>query len=98
MQQLDKLDGEQQVMLKLTLPEQANFYSDCINHPYVLKVVVLSGGYSRDEANRRLAANHDIVASFSRTLTAGLSAGQSDDEFNNMLDAAIESIFQASST
>ena len=98
MQQLDKLDGEQQVMLKLTLPEQANFYSDCINHPYVLKVVALSGGYSRDEANRRLAANHDIVASFSRTLTAGLSAGQPDDEFNNMLDAAIESIFQASST
>lgn len=98
MQQLDKLDGEQQVMLKLTLPEQANFYSDCINHPHVLKVIALSGGYSREEANRRLAANHDIVASFSRALTAGLSAGQSDDEFNNMLDAAIELIFQASST
>ncbi len=96
--QLNKLDGEQQVMLKLTLPEQANFYSDCINHPQVLKVVALSGGYSREEANRRLAANHGMIASFSRALTADLSAGQSDDEFNNALDAAIESIFQASST
>jgi fructose-bisphosphate aldolase class I len=98
MQELDKLDGDQQVMLKLTPPEQANFYSDCINHPRVLKVVALSGGYSRDEANRRLAENHNMVASFSRALTADLSAGQSDEEFNNMLDTAIESIFQASST
>ncbi len=98
MQQLDRLDGDQQVMLKLTLPEQANFYSDCINHPRVLKVVALSGGYSRDEANRRLAENHNMVASFSRALAADLSDGQSDDEFNGMLDTAIESIFQASGT
>jgi len=98
MQQLGQLDGEQQVMLKLTLPEQANFYSDCISHPHVLKVVALSGGYSREDANRRLAENHNMVASFSRALTADLSAGQSDDAFNDMLDASIESIFQASST
>jgi len=95
---LDRLGDNELVMLKLTLPEQDNFYQECIRHPNVLKVVALSGGYSRDEANRRLAAQHGMVASFSRALTEGLSAEQSDDEFNKMLDEAIESIYQASIT
>jgi len=98
MAQLDQLDAEQLVMLKLTLPEQTNFYASCIAHPNVLKVVALSGGYSREEANRRLAAQNGMVASFSRALSEGLSAQQSDEEFNQMLDASIESIFQASNT
>ena len=85
-------------MLKLTLPEQDNFYADCIQHPNVVKVVALSGGYSRREANERLARQHGMVASFSRALTEGLSAQQSDEEFNQVLDASIESIFQASRT
>jgi fructose-bisphosphate aldolase class I len=95
---LDQLEEGQQVMLKLTLPEQNNFYATCIDHPNVLKVVALSGGYSREEANQRLAQQNAMVASFSRALSEGLSAQQSDDEFNNVLDASIESIFQASST
>jgi fructose-bisphosphate aldolase class I len=85
-------------MLKLTLPETDNFYATCIQHPNVLKVVALSGGYSRQEANQRLSKQNDMVASFSRALSEGLSAQQSDDEFNSVLDASIESIFQASST
>ncbi len=85
-------------MLKLTLPEKNNLYSDCIAHPNVLKVVALSGGYSRDEANARLSRQNGMVASFSRALSEGLSAQQSDDEFNAMLDSSIESIFQASKT
>ena len=96
--QLDQLEEDQYVMLKLTLPEQGNFYAPCISHPRVLKVVALSGGYSREEANRRLADNKGMVASFSRALTEGLSAKQSDDEFNQMLDESIESIYQASKT
>ncbi len=96
--QLDQLDDGQLVMLKLTLPEQDDFYADCIEHPRVLKVVALSGGYSREEANQRLARQHGMVASFSRALTEGLSAAQSDDEFNQVLDASIESIFRASCT
>ena len=96
--QLDQLGESQLVMLKLTLPEQNNFYRACIEHPRVLKVVALSGGYSREEANQRLASQNGMVASFSRALTEGLSAQQSDDEFNRALDASIESIFQASST
>ena len=96
--ELDKLGDGQLVMLKLTLPEQENFYQECIDHPNVLKVVALSGGYSREEANQRLAAQHGMVASFSRALSEGLSAQQSDDEFNRTLDASIESIFQASKT
>jgi fructose-bisphosphate aldolase class I len=96
--QLDQLGEGQLVMLKLTLPEQDNFYQDCIQHANVLKVVALSGGYSRDEANQRLARQNGMVASFSRALSEGLSAQQSDDEFNQMLDASIESIFQASNT
>lgn len=98
LEQLDTLADNQRVMLKLTLPEQANFYRDCINHPRCLKVVALSGGYSREEANQRLTENHGMIASFSRALTAGLSAQQSDAEFNAMLDASIESIYQASKT
>ncbi|NGP53399.1 fructose bisphosphate aldolase [Thioalkalivibrio sp. XN8] len=98
MQQLDALPEGEMVMLKLTLPEQDNLYTDCIEHPRVLKVVALSGGYSRDEANERLARQHGMVASFSRALTEGLSAQQSDEEFNAMLDASIESIYQASKT
>lgn len=95
---LDQLAEGQLVMLKLTLPEQDNFYQPCIQHPNVLKVVALSGGYSRDEANQRLARQNNMVASFSRALSEGLSAQQSDDEFNKILDASIESIFKASST
>ena len=95
---LDQLGEDQLVMLKLTLPEQDNFYQDCIRPPNVLKVVALSGGYSREEANQRLARQNGMVASFSRALTEGLSAQQSDDEFNQMLNASIESIFQASCT
>jgi fructose-bisphosphate aldolase class I len=95
---LDQLGDDRLVMLKLTLPEQDNFYAPCIAHPRVLKVVALSGGYSRDEANQRLAAQHGMVASFSRALSEGLSAQQSDAEFNQVLDASIESIFQASIT
>jgi fructose-bisphosphate aldolase class I len=98
MNRLEVLPPGQQVMLKLTLPEQDNFYADCIKHPRVLKVVALSGGYSRDEANARLARQHNMVASFSRALTEGLTAQQSDAEFNAALDRAIESIFQASNT
>jgi len=98
MTRLEALPSGQQVMLKLTLPNQDNFYAECIAHPRVLKVVALSGGYSRDEANARLARQHNMVASFSRALTEGLSAQQSDAEFNAALDRAIESIFQASNT
>ncbi|MCC2618054.1 fructose bisphosphate aldolase [Aestuariibacter halophilus] len=98
MAQLDALQPDQLVMLKLTLPEQANFYKSCVDHPNVLKVVALSGGYSRDDANAKLAENHGMIASFSRALTEGVSAQQSDDEFNASLDAAIESIYQASLT
>jgi fructose-bisphosphate aldolase class I len=95
---LDKLPEGQQVMLKLTLPSKDNLYAECITHPRVLKVVALSGGYSRDEANARLARQHGMVASFSRALTEGLTAQQSDAEFNAALDRTIESIVQASKT
>jgi fructose-bisphosphate aldolase, class I len=95
---LDKLPANQQVMLKLTLPEVDNFYTELTKHPRVLKVVALSGGYSRDEANKRLAKQNGMIASFSRALTEGLTAQQSDAEFNGALDKAIESIYQASKT
>ena len=85
-------------MLKLTLPEVDDFYADLVKHPKVLRVVALSGGYSREEANERLARNKGVVASFSRALSEGLSAGQSDDEFDATLDAAIKSIYEASLT
>jgi fructose-bisphosphate aldolase class I len=98
LRQLDALPAGRLVMLKLTLPERDDLYADCIRHPRVLKVVALSGGYSREEANRRLARQHGMVASFSRALTEGLTAQQSDAEFDAALDAAIESIYQASKT
>jgi fructose-bisphosphate aldolase class I len=95
---LDALPDDQVVMLKLTLPTEANFYRELIEHPKVLKVVALSGGYSREEANAKLTENNDMIASFSRALTEGLSAQQSDKEFDAMLDKAIENIYQASLT
>ena len=95
---LDGLNTDERVMFKLTLPEDAGFYEACQNHPNMLKVVALSGGYSREEANRRLAANQGMIASFSRALTEGLSAQQSDAEFNALLDSSIQTIFDASST
>jgi fructose-bisphosphate aldolase class I len=93
---LETLGPEQQVMLKLTIPSVDDFYSDLVKHPKVLRVVGLSGGYSRDEANRLLARNHGMIASFSRALTEGLTAQQSDQEFNAALEASIASIYRAS--
>lgn len=90
-------DG-QQVMLKLTIPDIDNFYTELIAHPKVMRVVALSGGYSREDANARLARNKGMIASFSRALTEGLSAKQTDAEFNATLDSSIEGIFQASRT
>jgi fructose-bisphosphate aldolase class I len=98
LEKLDQLPAGQLVMLKLTLPEQPNFYADFVKHPKVLRVVALSGGYSRDEANNRLRRNHGVVASFSRALAEGLSAQQSDAEFNAMLNKSIQNIFEASNT
>jgi fructose-bisphosphate aldolase class I len=98
LKELDALAPDQTVMLKLTIPDVDDYYRPLIEHPNVLKVVALSGGYSRDEANRRLARNHGMVASFSRALVEGLTAQQSDDTFNSTLDEAIESIFRASMT
>jgi fructose-bisphosphate aldolase class I len=98
LEKLNQLPNGQIVMLKLTLPEQDNFYADFVKHPKVLRVVALSGGYSRDEANNRLRRNHGVIASFSRALAEGLSAQQSDAEFNAVLDKSILSIFQASNT
>jgi len=97
-ERLNKLPADQLVMLKLTLPEQDDFYLDFVRHPRVLKVVALSGGYSREDGNKRLRRNHGVVASFSRALVEGLSAQQSDAEYNATLDAAIQSIFEASNT
>jgi fructose-bisphosphate aldolase class I len=93
---LNQLNEHQTVMLKLSLPTKPNLYQDLVNHPRVLKVVALSGGYSRDEANRMLAQNNGVIASFSRALTEGLSAKQSDDQFDALLDSTIQSIFDAS--
>ncbi len=95
---LNGLPAGQLVMLKLTLPEQDDLYADCIRHPKVVRVVALSGGYTRKEANDRLRRNHGVVASFSRALVEGLSAQQSDTEFNALLDESIKSIFEASNT
>ncbi|MBX6364518.1 MAG: fructose bisphosphate aldolase [Gemmatimonadetes bacterium] len=95
---LDSIPANQVVMFKLTLPEEDDLYRDLVEHPRVLRVVALSGGYSRDEANARLARNHGVIASFSRALTEGLSVHQSDEEFNAVLDAAIQSIYEASLT
>jgi fructose-bisphosphate aldolase class I len=98
LEKLNRLPAGELVMLKLTLPEQDDFYADCIRQQNVLKVVALSGGYSRDEANERLRRNHGVVASFSRALVEGLSAQQSDAQFNGELDSAIQAIFEASAT
>ena len=96
--QLDALGPDELVMLKLTLPEKDNLYADCVAHPNVARVVALSGGYSREEANDRLSRQNGMVASFSRALAEGLQAQQSDDDFNAMLDASIQAIFEASGT
>jgi fructose-bisphosphate aldolase class I len=96
--EIDRLDAEQHIMLKLTLPEVDDFYLDLAEHPRVLRVVALSGGYSRAEADERLTRQHGVVASFSRALTEGLSVQQTETEFDATLDATIESIYQASIT
>lgn len=96
--QANALADGQHIMLKLTLPEVDDFYADLIDHPRVLRVVALSGGYSREEADARLSRQHRMIASFSRALTEGLSAQQSDAEFDRMLDTSIQSIFEASNT
>jgi fructose-bisphosphate aldolase class I len=96
--QVEQLAADQKVMLKLTLPEQDNLYADFVAHPNILRVVALSGGYTRAEANARLARNKGVVASFSRALTEGLSAQQTDAEFDAMLDKSIAEIFAASKT
>jgi fructose-bisphosphate aldolase class I len=98
MARLNELGDDEIVMLKLTLPEKDNLYADCIAHPNVARVVALSGGYSREEANDRLSRQNGMVASFSRALAEGLTAQQSDDEFNATLDASIASIAAASAT
>jgi fructose-bisphosphate aldolase, class I len=95
---VNKLGDDQAVMVKLTLPDTDNLYSDLVAHPKVVRVVALSGGYSRDEACEKLARNHGVIASFSRALTEGLTAQQSDEEFNATLDAAIAEIAKASAT
>lgn len=95
---LDDLGAGKQVMLKLTIPSVAGFFSDLVAHPQVLRVVALSGGYSRDEANERLARNPGVIASFSRALVSDLAADQNEDDFTAALDTAIASIYEASTT
>jgi len=94
--QLDKLGDDQNVMLKLTLPEKAGLYTPLTNHPRVVRVVALSGGYSRDHANEVLAKNPNVIASFSRALSEGLTAQQTDSEFDAMIDKTIQAIYDAS--
>jgi fructose-bisphosphate aldolase class I len=98
MDHIEQLASDQKVILKLTIPNENNLYTSCINHPNVIRVFALSGGYSRDDANSLLTQNKRMVASFNRALTEGLSAEQSDEEFNLILDSSIESIYQASIT
>jgi len=98
LEELDALPSGKLVMLKLTLPDKDDQYAGFVSHPKVVRVVALSGGYSREEGNRRLRRNHGVVASFSRALVEGLSAQQSDAEYNALLDASIQSIFEASNT
>ncbi len=95
---LNALGSDEKVMLKLTIPSEDDLYTECIEHPNIVRVVALSGGYSREEANKRLARNHGMIASFSRALTEGLTAQQSQAEFDKMLDESIQSIFDASRT
>ncbi|HEY9557734.1 MAG TPA: fructose bisphosphate aldolase [Acidimicrobiales bacterium] len=96
--ELDSIGADQQIMLKLTLPEADDFYKPLVDHPKVLRVVALSGGYTRDDANARLSRNHGVVASFSRAFTEGLSAQQSGDDFDATMAASIKSIYEASIT
>ncbi|WKL46656.1 fructose bisphosphate aldolase [Flavobacterium pectinovorum] len=96
--QLDLLDKDVKVMLKLSIPTVDDFYSELMSDPHVVRVVALSGGYAQEEANQKLAQNHGLIASFSRALSEGLSAGQSDDDFNNMLGKTIKEIYAASIT
>ena len=96
LERLNRLPPGQVVFLKLTLPEQDDLYADCVKHPRVARMLALSGGYSRDDGNARLRRNHGVVASFSRALVEGLTAQQSNAEFNALLDSAVESIFEAS--
>jgi len=98
LEMLDRLPAGQLVMLKLTIPDQDDFYADLVKHPKVVRVVALSGGYTRDEANDRLRRNHGVIASFSRALLDGLTAQQSDAQFNAVLDRSIQTIFEASIT
>ena len=94
--ELDSLNADQNVMLKLTLPDHANFYSKLVTHPRVIKVVALSGGYSREKANKMLSENAGVIASFSRALAEGLSAQQSDVDFDKVLDVTVQEIYEAS--
>lgn len=96
--EINALNDDQKVMLKLTLPESSNHYKECIEHSKVVKVVALSGGYVRQEANQRLAENNGMIASFSRALSEGLNANQTEEDFDATIDASIESIYQASKT
>ncbi|TDX13426.1 fructose-bisphosphate aldolase [Flavobacterium sp. S87F.05.LMB.W.Kidney.N] len=98
LKQLNSLDKEVKVMLKLSIPTVNDFYKELISNPHVVRVVALSGGYSREEANEKLAQNHGLIASFSRALSEGLSAGQSDDDFNAVLGKTIKEIYDASIT
>ena len=95
---LSTLDGNDYIMLKLTIPDEDNFYADLIAHPRVVRVVALSGGYPQSEANEKLSRNHGLIASFSRALSQGLTAQQTDAEFNAMLESSIEAIYKASIT
>jgi fructose-bisphosphate aldolase, class I len=98
LEKLNQLPAGQQVMLKLTLPEQADFYADCVRHPKVVRLLALSGGYTQEEADARLRKNHGVVASFSRALLEGLSVHQTDAEFNATMEASIQRIYEASIT
>ena len=98
LESVNQLGDDQNVMLKLTLPDTENLYQELVEHPRVVRVVALSGGYSRDEACEKLSRNNGVIASFSRALTEGLTAQQSDDEFNATLDASIAKIAKASTT
>ncbi len=98
LEHLNGLGSDQKVMLKLTIPDQDDFYKECIEHPNIVRVVALSGGYTREDANTRLARNHGMVASFSRALSEGLTAQMSQAEFDKLLDESIQSIFDASRT
>jgi fructose-bisphosphate aldolase class I len=95
---LDSLSADQPVMLKLTIPDTDNLYADFVSHPRVVRVVALSGGYSREDANAKLSRNKGMIASFSRALSEGLSAQQSEKEFDSVLDATIAGIYAASIT